>query len=71
MTVYLKFTVDETDELLRKYGYCLSKSIAADTVITWFLKTQTKLSGAKLLGEINDVLEQMGSPLLMTRIIER
>lgn len=40
-------------------------------VIEWFMKTRAEFGGAKLLSEINEVLEKMGVPLLMTRIIER
>lgn len=71
IAVYLKFTVDETDALLKRYGYCLSKSVAADVVTAWFIEAHVEFSGAKLLEEINDILEKMGVPLLMTRIVER
>lgn len=40
-------------------------------VTAWFSETHAKLGGSALLAEINEVLEKMGVPLLMTRIIER
>lgn len=67
IAVYLKLTVCEMNRLLKRYGYCLSESSAADAVTVWFMKTCSDISGAALLEEINDVLEKMGLPLLMTR----
>lgn len=71
ITVYLKLNTDEQNAVLNRYGYCLSKSVAADMTAEWFLKTHADLSGAELLREINEVLDNMGVPLLMTRLIER
>ncbi|MDE6065066.1 MAG: hypothetical protein K2G20_10875, partial [Lachnospiraceae bacterium] len=57
----------ETDGLLRKYGYCLSKSLAADMVVCWYLTLKHHAGGMELLAEINETLYDMGFPLLMTR----
>ncbi len=57
----------ETEGLLRKYGYCLSKSLAADMVVYWYLTVKHHAGGMELLAEINETLYDMGFPLLMTR----
>lgn len=65
----LNFSAADMDELLRSYGYCLSESLAADAVVRWYAdNSRPRYNGAGLLNEINDVLEKMGLPLLMTRI---
>lgn len=70
IVIALNFSVLEIDEILRSYGYCLSESLAGDTVVKWFVNNaRQNKNGAALLDEINDVLEKMGLPLLMTRII--
>lgn len=67
IAVSLKCGLSETDSLLRSYGYCLSKSSAADTTVMWFIDNNTYINGNVLLAEINIVLDNMGLPLLMTR----
>lgn len=57
--------------LLAHYGYCLSKSLANDMVVLWFLKNRNGDAGARLLTEINLVLDDMGLPLLMTKLTDR
>lgn len=71
IAVSLAMPVDEMDILLRKYGYCLSASIAGDAVIRWHTQTARRRGqgGEALLFEINEVLERMALPLLMTRQI--
>lgn len=65
----LNFSSADMDKLLRSYGYCLSESLAADAVVRWFVdNSHSRYNGAAMLNEINDVLEEMGLPLLMTRI---
>lgn len=65
----LNFSSADMDEPLRSYGYCLSESLAADAVVRWYAdNSRPRYNGAGLLNEINDVLEKMGLPLLMTRI---
>lgn len=63
----LNISLGELRTLLKKYGYCLSESVAADMVVQWFL-TYQDIRGGKLLFMINEVLEEMGLPLLMTRL---
>lgn len=67
IAVSLNCGLSETDSLLRSYGYCLSKSSAADIAVMWFIDNNTYISGNMLLTEINIVLDNMGLPLLMTR----
>ncbi len=59
----------EIDNILHKYGYCLSDSIIADIVVKWNVSNHNiKYRSIILLDEINDTLDKMGLPLLMTRI---
>lgn len=63
----LNMSLDELQTILKKYGYCLSESVAADMVVKWFI-TYRDNGGGNILYTINEVLEEMGLPLLMTRI---
>lgn len=67
ITLSLNLPLNEQQEILKKYGYCLSESVAADMVAKWFITYQND-EGRKILYKINEVLEDMGLPLLMTRI---
>lgn len=66
--ISLALSLDEQQAILKKYGYCLSESVAADMVVRWFVDTYHNTDGVKLLFSINNALEEMGLPLLMTRI---
>lgn len=68
IVIVLDFSVSDIDRILRSYGYCLSESLAADAVVRWYVNNSRQESGAGLLNKINDTLESMGLPLLMTRI---
>lgn len=63
----LNMNLDEQRIILKKYGYCLSDSVAADMVVKWFVDTCQNAEG-EILPAVNEVLEEMGLPLLMTRI---
>lgn len=65
--VSLNMSLGELQTILKKYGYCLSESVAADMVVKWFI-TYRNGGGEKILYTVNEVLEEMGLPLLMTRI---
>lgn len=67
ITLSLNLPFDEQKTILKKYGYCLSESVAADMVVKWFV-TNRKKEDTKILYGVNEVLEEMGLPLLMTRI---
>ena len=70
LAVVLGKSADETDSILRKYGYCLSDSIIGDVVVKWYLtKEQNETNEELLIFSINETLEKMGVPLLMTRQI--
>ncbi|MDE6598714.1 MAG: hypothetical protein K2K34_01370 [Oscillospiraceae bacterium] len=69
IAISLNCRLSEIDALLRSYGYCLSKSSAADIAVIWFMENNTSKNGSMLLVEINTVLDNMGFPLLMTRQI--
>lgn len=66
--IALDLSIDRQREILKKNGYCFSESSAADMTVLWFLKTYPHKDGRSLLIEINETLEKMGLPLLMTRI---
>lgn len=69
IVIALDFSITDIDRILRSYGYCLSESLAGDAVVKWYVNNSREInSGARLLNEINDTLEKMGLPLLMTRI---
>lgn len=63
----LNMNLGELRTILKKYGYCLSESVAADMVVQWFLTYHNEESGI-ILSMVNEVLEEMGLPLLMTRM---
>ena len=67
IVIVLDLSVSDIDRILRSYGYCLSESLAADAVVKWYVDNSRQKGGARLLNEINDTLESMGLPLLMTR----
>lgn len=70
--ISLDLPIDEITILLRKYGYCLSESLPNDAVVLWFLKNYyTQKNGVMSLDSINEVLERLELPLLMTKLIDR
>lgn len=72
IVISLDFPVSDIDILLRKYGYCLSNSLPNDAVAIWFLKNYyTQKNGVMTLDSINEVLEKLELPLLMTKLIDR
>ena len=69
ISIILKLSLNETNKLLHKYGYCLSRSLPNDMVIIYFLETEKNTNNrVALLEEINNVLYSMDFPLLMTRM---
>lgn len=68
LAVALGKSASETDTLLHKYGYCLSDSVIGDVVVKWYLTTEhSKMKEEFLIFSINETLDKMGVPLLMTR----
>jgi hypothetical protein len=72
LAISLNLQLDEIERLLPKYGYCLSKSLPNDMVVEWFLKNKSRNKNNKfLLFSINNVLDDLNLPLLMTKLINR
>lgn len=70
IAISLGLSIIEINCLLHQYGYCLSKSLANDMVIDWFIRNSSRYpnESATLLKEINETLDYMNFPLLMTRL---
>lgn len=70
IVIALNFSISDMESILQAYGYCLSESLAEDVVVRWYVVNNhsQRNNGARLLNEINDILEKMALPLLMTRI---
>lgn len=72
IVIALGIPIDEICILLCKYGYCLSRSLPNDAITLWFLKKYyTPKNGIMVLDSINEVLEKLELPLLMTKLINR
>ncbi len=69
--ILLELPAKELEELLWGYGYSLSYSLANDAAVRWFLEDKRTLAGTDLLYEINEALEYLNLPLLMTKQIRR
>ena len=50
----------QTDDFLRKLGYCLSASIVTDCVAAFYLRKNSEQNGVKTLNAINETLFSMG-----------
>lgn len=58
----------EIQRLLKAAGYALSASLPNDAVVLWLLKHDERESKSESpLFHINEVLDELGLPLLMTR----
>ncbi len=72
IVISLGLPIDEICVLLCKYGYCLSKSLPNDVITFWFLKKNyPQKNSIIILDSINEVLEKLELPLLMTKLINR
>ncbi len=72
IVISLGIPIYEIRILMCKYGYCLSKSLPNDAITLWFLKKYyTQKNGIMILDSINEVLEKLELPLLMTKLINR
>ncbi len=71
LAVIMELPLSRIEELLTRYGYCLSKSLPNDMVVLWFLNNDHRETGARLLDAINLVLDDLKLPLLMTKLIDR
>ncbi len=68
IAIIMEMNLAEMEELLKKYGFCLSKSLVNDAVVRWYLQ---KGGGSNTLYLINEVLDDLELPLLMTKQINR
>ena len=70
ISISAEIDMEEIQELLRSYGYCLSVSLPNDAIVRWYLEAgQSKRR--ELLYKINNTLEDLRLPLLMTKIYNR
>ncbi|WP_277409174.1 hypothetical protein [Lacrimispora xylanisolvens] len=69
IAISLGLEIDEIQHLLKKAGYALSASLPNDAVVCWFLSGDRKVDGTvPVLFHINEVLDELKLPLLMTRL---
>ncbi|MBE5981189.1 MAG: hypothetical protein E7249_19000 [Paenibacillaceae bacterium] len=69
IAISLGLGIDEIQHLLKKAGYTLSASLPNDAVVCWFLSGDRKADGTvPVLFHINEVLDELKLPLLMTRL---
>lgn len=61
----LGFNGIQTDNILHKYGYCMSASVLTDIVVAFYLRKNTYQNGTRRLNEINAALYEMGVPALI------
>lgn len=71
IAILFELRIPEIEKLLGQYGYCLSYSVEYDLIIRWGLENGTQDSGVKLLYYINEILDSLNLPLLMTKTINR
>ncbi|MDE6025022.1 MAG: hypothetical protein K2G45_06190 [Lachnospiraceae bacterium] len=65
MAITLEYTVEEIQWLLRNNGFCLSKSLPNDVVVLWGLQELPR--DGLFLYRINEILEDLELPMLMTK----
>ena len=71
LLITLGLGLSEIQESLKAAGFILSRSMPNDVVVIWMLENeQCGGSGSKRLYRINETLDALGLPLLMTRCKE-
>lgn len=68
LLIVMNLDLDEIQKALRMAGLILSRSMYNDVVVIWIIENNLHNRGAKRLQYINEVLESLGLPLLMTRM---
>lgn len=71
ITIILGLSITETEDMLQNFGYCLSGSLANDAVVRWFMENANGTARAELLYSINETLDILDLPLLLTKQINR
>lgn len=71
ITIILGLTITETEDMLQNFGYCLSGSLVNDAVVRWFMENDNCATRAELLYSINETLDILDLPLLLTKQINR
>lgn len=71
ITIILGLSITETEHMLRNFGYCLSSSLVNDAVVRWFMENDNGTARAELLYSINETLDILDLPLLLTKQINR
>jgi hypothetical protein len=65
LAITLDLDIEEIENLLKKAGYVLSKSIEFDLIIRWLI-TNNRHKHNRIV-EINEILNKLELPLLMTK----
>jgi len=69
LLITLEQDLENIQLILKKAGYSLSHSLPNDAIIMWLMKHEVCfLNGVNRLLKINDVLDELELPLLMTRL---
>jgi hypothetical protein len=68
LLIVMEQCLNSIQALLKQAGFILSGALPNDTVIMWVLKNEGHRGGANRLNRINDILDSLELPLLMTRI---
>lgn len=71
LLIAMELSFSKMEEVLAEYGYCFSPSLPGDAVILWFLRGDPGRKDPLLLCSMNETLEELGLPLLMTKHIRR
>lgn len=71
ITIILGLTITETEDMLQNFGYCLSGSLVNDAVVRWFMENDNCATRTELLYSINETLDILDLPLLLTKQINR
>ena len=67
ISITLNPSLSFAQNLLKNCGYCLSKSLPNDCIVLWYLVNCSNY-GNYLLDDINSTRDDLGLPLLMTRL---
>lgn len=69
--IILDLSMTEIENILQYFGYYLSDSLANDAVVRWFMENNKDVARSELLYSINETLDMLDLPLLLTKQINR